>query len=921
MKKFFATAVFFAFALALIAQSTVNGTVIDAESGEPLIGASIVIKGTTIGTVTDLDGNFEFQVENGDHILVMSYTGYATIEQSVNVSGATNLGSVELGFDAVGLKEVEVIASIAVDRRTPVAVTTLKGSQIEAKIGNQEFPEILRKTPSIYVTKEGGGFGDSRINVRGFDQRNTAVMINGIPVNDMENGWVYWSNWAGLADVTSSMQVQRGLGASKLAVPAVGGSINIVTNAADLRKGGTASVSIGNDGYQKYGLSLSSGLGEKGWAWSFQATHTRGDGYADGTMFRAYSYFASVTKQFNDKHMLSFTGLGAPQWHHQRFEPGSFDGVTLRTFVDPDDTKEDFTNMGTKFNWLFGELDGEEFSWRKNFYHKPKVFLNHYWTISPKTDLKTSAYISFGRGGGTGPRGRIRAPGSIFDTDFRTRDANGHVRFDDIIRYNQGATISGLGDPKEGFNGQNVVTSDGRIYFDDGSRSDQGSGYIRRASMNYHNWYGILSTLTTDLGNGFNLVGGIDVRYYLGEHFRRVENLLGADAYIARSDDNNPANLITTEDAADFGNFQNSSYKDGNNVLAYWNDGEVSWLGLFGQLEYTKNDLSAFLSLSASNQGFKRTDYFNYLESDPDRETDWQNFLGGTVKTGLNYNLDAKNNIFVNAGFFSRQPIFDNVFLNFVNDINEDIENQTVTAFEAGYGFRASKFNAKANVYYTKWGNRQFSQSVDITEDEEGLATFSGVEQTHIGLELELYYQPTNNLSFNGMLSAGDWKYTDNFIADVTNTDTGENLGKSTLYTDGIKVGDAAQFTMNIGATYQIVDGLRIFADWYNADNLYAFFDVTDDATNGFLFEPGNQVVELPSYSLVDAGISYNFDVSSTNWTLRFNMNNVLDEEYISEMNTNISDDPSTPNRNEFYDNRGIFGFGRTWSAGLKIRF
>ena len=81
-------------------------------------------------------------------------------------------------------------------------------------------------------------------------------MINGIPVNDMENGRVFWSNWAGLSDVTSKLQVQRGLGASKLAVPSVGGSINIVTNAADFEKGGSASTTIGNDGYTKYAVEM-----------------------------------------------------------------------------------------------------------------------------------------------------------------------------------------------------------------------------------------------------------------------------------------------------------------------------------------------------------------------------------------------------------------------------------------------------------------------------------------------------------------------------------------------------------------------------------------------------------------------------------------------------------------------------------------
>lgn len=58
-------------------------------------------------------------------------------------------------------------------------------------------------------------------------------------------GGIYWSNWAGLSDVTRSMQVQRGLGASKVAAPSVGGSINIVTNTIDANKGGFVSYGMG----------------------------------------------------------------------------------------------------------------------------------------------------------------------------------------------------------------------------------------------------------------------------------------------------------------------------------------------------------------------------------------------------------------------------------------------------------------------------------------------------------------------------------------------------------------------------------------------------------------------------------------------------------------------------------------------------
>ncbi|MFC3160321.1 TonB-dependent receptor plug domain-containing protein [Chryseobacterium arachidis] len=62
------------------------------------------------------------------------------------------------------------VADIAKDRKTPVAVSTIKEAQIVEKLGNQEFPEILNTTPSVYATKAGGGFGDSKLNIRGFSQ-------------------------------------------------------------------------------------------------------------------------------------------------------------------------------------------------------------------------------------------------------------------------------------------------------------------------------------------------------------------------------------------------------------------------------------------------------------------------------------------------------------------------------------------------------------------------------------------------------------------------------------------------------------------------------------------------------------------------------------------------------------------------------
>ena len=231
--------------------TTVKGQLVDSETGEPLVGAAVMVEGTTQGSVTDIDGYFK-QAVAPNATLVFKYVGYKDLKQKITRKGASvDLGVIKMEPDAVMLNDVVITSSVAIARKTPVAVSTVTPAFIEERLGTQEFPEILKTTPGVYATKKGGAFGDSELRMRGFKSENVAVLINGVPMNDMEWGGLYWSNWAGLSDVTRSTQTQRGLGASKVSAPSVGGSINIVTKGADAEKGGTVSYAMGNNGYNK----------------------------------------------------------------------------------------------------------------------------------------------------------------------------------------------------------------------------------------------------------------------------------------------------------------------------------------------------------------------------------------------------------------------------------------------------------------------------------------------------------------------------------------------------------------------------------------------------------------------------------------------------------------------------------------------
>jgi len=145
-------------------QATIKGTLVDQNTNEGLIGASVVKKGTTEGTITEIDGSFMLTVAENTGVIEISYLGYATQLYTLDGSTTTyDLGTMGLASSSVGLEEVVItgVMDIVKDRMTPVAVSTIGTAEIQAKGGNVEFPELMKSTPSIYVAGQAGGYGDT----------------------------------------------------------------------------------------------------------------------------------------------------------------------------------------------------------------------------------------------------------------------------------------------------------------------------------------------------------------------------------------------------------------------------------------------------------------------------------------------------------------------------------------------------------------------------------------------------------------------------------------------------------------------------------------------------------------------------------------------------------------------------------------
>ncbi|MCS6906007.1 MAG: carboxypeptidase-like regulatory domain-containing protein [Bacteroidia bacterium] len=945
MKYFYSLSIFIIiFSSSTLAQGLLKGVVKDASTKE-LLPYAIISAGEGKATQTNLEGEYELTLPAGTYQIKVTYVGYNDLTKEITIAEAETL-SLNFELTNITTEVVEIVSDYAQVRKTPVAFSTLETRQIQEELGGRDLSMLMNNTPGVYATEQGGGLGDSRINIRGFDQRNIAVLVDGVPVNDMENGWVYWSNWAGLADITQSMQVQRGLGATKLAVASVGGTTNIITKGIESKMGGTVRQEVGNNGYLKTGISYNSGLLKGGWGFAIAGTYFQQDGWVDQTWAKGGSYFFKIQKNWK-RHILFFSVNAAPQEHGQRvtrLPVYEYDTAFARSIGIAIPAPIRFVQgtdiiyiprqrpAGRRYNPHWGHLNGKPQTERINYYHKPLFNLSHSWTVTDRLTLSNVVYLSLGWGGGTRLNTAINA-------DPFTGQLNLQAAFDANRK------------PLPGINPDPVY-----------SRTEFKSSRILQSSINNHVWAGFLSTGVYKLNRKVTITTGIDMRYFVGQHYRELYDLLGGDYFVETF---NAQNLTgNAMQPRGRGNEQFAMKRKGDKLNYYW-DGRVMWGGLFGQVEWSKDNWSIFATATAALTGYQRIDYFlpkdvvlkdtilrnalawgdtlfvsegpegkkifqfkrfgdtrtytgkAYHINSPEARTaqsDWKLFPGATLKTGANYNIDNHHNVYMNVGYLSIAPRFSNV-LGAQNRFF-DTPNQTIYALEIGAGARYRYWAANLNGYYTIWRNKPPDFQPTIRIGDETYTYNVTMESIHRGVELDgkvnilgLLGVKKQELEIDGVVSIGDWYY--NSAQNLYLTDEGGRVVDTVYFSaKGVHVGDAAQHQFVIGLRYAPIK--RAFIKFR-----YTYFDKNFSNFDPFLLtgeRANRESWQIPAYGILNFHAGYSFKIDKYFLSLSGNILNVLDTVFISDAqngDTGLTGTPITV----------YMGVGRRWNITLKISF
>jgi len=884
--------------VAVFAQTgSVSGSVLDSESGEALIGASVVVKGTTKGGIADLQGNFSIKnVPAGTQSLEISYVGYESqsLEVTVNEGQDTQAGAINLETTAVGLKEVEVFASVVDDRRTPIAVSAIKAQEIEERHVGSSLAEIVNNTPGVYSIQGAGGYGDNEVYIRGFDQSNVAFLVNGIPVNDMENGRMFWSNFAGLNEVTRQLQVQRGLGASKLAISSIGGTVNMITKPAEKGEGGKLEYQFGTGSWnERLRFSYNTGESDNGWAVSFQGSRTRSSAglvglsnqdqgtVLPGAFVDGYSYYLAVSKKINDEHQLMFWGFGAP------LNRGS-------AWIVDDLTREKFNIEEPMVNGAYGVYQGEYLNARQNKIDKPLMALTHYWDMDANTNLTTSVYASFANVYSTQP---VDAESSLF---FPTRNpGDPYVTSENLIDWDYLASQN-----RESSRLTTIEHPGGDPDIE--SVTGYASQYYLEARYNNHKWIGAISNFRKRFGE-YNVLAGIDLRHYRGAHYAEVYELFGGDFVVNRSSFDDEYNKLAPNSIAKKGDRINYDY-----------DGIVNWAAGFVQVERNWDSFDAFATASYTNSWYQRVG--NFWNSRPRYNL---NSLGAsetkyfgtyTFKAGVNYRPTNRHNIYANGGYYNRPPFFRDSYADgrYSNELRQNLTTEKITAVEAGYGYRTSAIRVNVNGYYTLWQDRTTTGNFENNDPVSGELEFvpyalPGLNSVHKGLEFDFKYNVFSSLELSGYLSYGDWEWDNNVSQQFTN-ESGEVIDERIYPMEGLSVGTSAQTTGGLGIHYRGLRDMYIGARWNYADRIAVRYN-PEDVADGFIT---SEVIEdtFDSYSTADIYIGRYFDLSDKiGGRVSASVQNVFNKEYTRWASY------------FFNQTQRAYGYPRTYTIGLMIEF
>jgi len=698
-------------------------------------------------------------------------------------------------------ENTKVEDTLRVTEEAPVFTTTLE--DLDNGAAGQSTSGLLQSSRDVFTTTAAYNFGVARFRIRGYNSNQTLIMINGIPMNDMESGRGTWYKWGGLNDVTRYAESKRWLTSNPYHFGGLGGYSNINAKATGIRKGHYLSYASTNRAY-RHRLMYTQGTGmmKNGWAFagSMSLRYSK-EGYVDGTFYEAMGYFFAAEKQINDNHNLNLSIIGAPSSRGKG-------GIS---------TQETYELSGDNYYnsyWGYQTINGEKVkrNSRSTISHMPIVALTHEWKINSKSKLISSISTSQGKYGQTAlnwtdakdPRpDYYRYLPSYYELRHDTVNANYYreqwinnpefrqIKWDDL--YYTNANNMFFQKDVDGIAGNNLT----------GLRAK----YILETRWNNIQSYAANTNYNLKINDNINLASGLYLQKQSNHYYKTVNDLLGADFWldidkfasqVGADPEISQNNISTPNKLARVGDkFGNDYYIHNSKAAA------------FGQLNFAYNKVDFYTSVELSESSFYRegVNQNGKFPNNSQGKSEVSNFFNYAAKAGVVYKINGRQFITANALVKTQAPWSRNSFISpRTRDILiDDLQNEFIYSGDVSYILKYPNFKLRATYYYTERKNANWARSF-YHDEYNSFVNYSmkGVNYLHHGLEFGFDTKIVGGLSANGALAYGQHLYTSRPTANVYVDNSAALLDENkTIYLINYKVGGMPQSALSFGLKYR----------------------------------------------------------------------------------------------------------------------
>lgn len=936
MKKLVISTIFVMQVLFVFAQTGtgVSGKVLDSKTQKPLQNVVTSIQNTNLTEITDANGKFVFKnVSIGNQLLQIRSQGYKDqlLQIEIVKGKIIDIGIVVLDIDQTEEQQLSLI-------------TITENDLGDGGNGSESTAGLLQASRDAFQQAAAFNWGQARYRIRGLDNENAVVMINGVSMNKIIDNRPQWSNWGGLNDATRNQEFTMGSAPSDYTFGGILGTQEINTRASSYRKGSRITFSGTRTNYNWRTMGThASGMNKNGWAFVVSASRRWAqEGFFEGTDQAANSVFASVEKKINEKHSLNFTSIYA-------------DNLRGRTSANTDEV---VALKGYKYNSQWGYQDGRKRNARDRRINEPLLMLNHFWKISDKTSITSGITHQFGSIGNS--RIDFQNAKNPDPTYYRNLPSFFTSTFnpDDYTDFQGNSTANLL----LASQARNNFINDGQInwnsmYEANASTKDGRSVYVLYEDRTDDKLWIANSFITSQLADNITFNGGGTYKKLKSHNYQHLTDLLGGNHF---NDIDNFQQGIKQQ--SDLNNPDRKVYE--GDEYGYNYNLEANTIDLFTQFRFSYKKYDFYLGqmynqATYQREGLYRNGIYSTNSFGKGEKFRSENF---GFKGGLTYKMNGRNYFNFNAAYLTKAPAMRNVYPNarMNNNALSDLENEKISSADVSYIIRKPSFKARITAYASNIKNATetaffFGEGIFDDADGDGgdafvAETLTNIEKQNIGLEFGAEYKLTSTITINANAGYGEFIYKNNPNVQLSNdnlaTDTNTNpvVDFGTAKLKGYRLPGGPQAAASLGIEYRDPKFWWIGANYNVLANNYV--DVASLLRTDNFFKNPTSPFGLPFPEATNERASQllaqeRFDnvyllnlVGGKSWKIKdktfgffASVNNVLDFVYktggfeqarngnFREVNQDVSS--GTPS----FAPRYFYGFGRNYFLNIYLNF